>query len=215
MLKHADKTRFAFKTALVGLLVFGGAQAFCAGVENVHSAVKTVPVDLRRIAVLPLTSERDYDLEEGSRALSTVLIEELIKTKKFEVVRVSPDTLKSGTGRVAWSGEDALPANFFNALSNAYGCDAVLFAQLTTFRPYAPMAVGWRFKLVNITTGQILWAADETFDSGEPDVVSAAKRFARQELGARMNDDGWKVLHSPRCFGRYSVASLLTLLPER
>jgi hypothetical protein len=35
----------------------------------------------------------------------------------------------------------------------------VPFAELTAYRAHAPLAVGWRLKLVDACSGQIVWAA--------------------------------------------------------
>jgi len=52
---------------------------------------------------------------------------------------------------------EILPPDFLDSLQRVYGCDAVLFCELSTFRAYAPLAVGWRMKLVDVRTRQILW----------------------------------------------------------
>jgi hypothetical protein len=187
----------------------------CYHPDNTFAYLRYLPPTLRRVAVLPLVSENSRgDLPEGCEALSPVLLDELNKTKKFEVVSISAEELRSHTGRTGWAGTEILPADFFDSLQNSCGCDAVLFCQLTVFRGYAPLAVGWRFKLVDVRSRQILWAADEVFDAGQPAVLNAAFHYQTAELHDCKND-GWALQNSPRQFGQYAAAQLLATLPAR
>ena len=137
--------------------------------DNVFVYPPKLALNLQRVAVLPLAAENSAcDLPEGCDALSPVLWEQLVKTKKFEVVAVDADKLRSRTGRANWTGAENLPPDFLAFLRREYGCDAVLFAELTAYRAYAPLAVGWRLKLVDARSGQILWSADELFDAAHP-----------------------------------------------
>jgi len=186
--------------------------------DNVYAYPPKLSLELQRVAVLPLAAEiTSSDLPEGCEALSPILLEQLMKTKKFEAVAVAADQLRSRTGRAAWTGTENLPANFFAFLRREYGCDAVLFAELTTYHAYAPLAVGWRLKLVDTRTGQIIWAAEEQFDAARPAVAQAARQFAQHQPFFQMAGDekNWVALNSPRQFGRYSAAALLETLPER
>jgi hypothetical protein len=204
--------------------------------QNVFISSSILPKDLKRVVVLPLTCERSRtDLSDGCEMLDPILQTELIKTKKFEVIPAGSEMLDNLTGRFGWTGAEVLPPDFFNSLEQTYGCDAVLFCQLTEFRAYAPLAVGWRMKLVDVHSQKIIWAADEVFDVGEPAVARGAEQFEkhqqhihgesvflfktllkladRQPLPAL--DDQWEILNSPRCFGQYSAVKLLQTLPER
>jgi len=186
--------------------------------------------------MLPLACDTpDCSLSDGCQMLTPVLQAELIKTGRFEVAATDPETLRNCTGRLSWTGEEALPSNFFDSLKQYYGCDAVLFGHLTTFRSSPPLAVGWRLKLVDIKTGQIIWAADEIYDASNPIIAKAAQRYEKREqphqslvfhiysfLAWCINtptrsalDDQWNILHSPRYFAEFSADQLLKTLPER
>lgn len=185
--------------------------------DNVFLAAPKLPADVKRVAVLPLACDgQQTDLTAGCDALGPILAAELTKTKRFEVIQVSPEELWRLTGRADWTGEEVLPADFLNSLKKEYGCDAVLFCQLTEFRAYPPLAVGWRLKLVDISLQKTIWAGDEHFDAGQPAVIAAALRYQQQEQ-RQFGDDttDWLAVTSPRWFGQYSVASLLDTLPAR
>jgi hypothetical protein len=185
--------------------------------DNVFKASPDLPVDLRRVAVLPLAWEgSSSDLSQGCETLGPLLLAELIKTKKFEAVAVNPEDLRSQTGRFSWTGAEILPADFFDSLQRVYGCDAVLFCQLTVFRPYAPLAVGWRMKLVDARTGRIFWTVDKIFDAEQQTVLNQARHFhiAGQWILSDPSND-WLVENSPRQFGQFAIAQALCTLPNR
>jgi hypothetical protein len=163
------------------------------------------------------------------------LLAGLSKTQKFEVIPAGPEMLRSLTGQSAWTGAEVLPVNFFDSLQRTYGCDAILFCQLTAFCAYAPLEVGLRMKLVDVHSLKILWAADELFDAGEPAVAKGAEQFEKLQQNVHGKtrsllkriltfadrqpqsalDDQWDILNSPHYFGQYAVVKVLQTLPER
>ena len=170
--------------------------------ENVFRYSESLPADIRRVAVLPLACENQRtDLQEGCEALNPILQGELIRTKKFEVVSANADLLRNRTGRLTWTGAEILPRDFFSSLREAYGCDAVLFCQLTVFRAYAPLAIGWRMKLVDVRTRQTLWAADDIVDAGEPAVPEGAGTLLADRAADLLQDPGRRVYPGAGCAG--------------
>lgn len=185
--------------------------------SNIHREGTNLPVTLRRVAVLPLaTSLAGADDAAAREILEPILQDELAKSKRFEVVKVSPERLQQHTGRSGWAADDTLPLDLLSYLRGAYACDAVLFSQVTVFRAYPPLALGWRFRLVTADGKVTPWAVDEVFDAGESAVANGARRYQQgaQKPGGPM-DDSHAILNSPRRFGRYSVSALLATLPER
>lgn len=185
--------------------------------DNIFQARDKLPGDIRRVALLPLACDaRQTDLAAGRDALEPVLFAELVKTKHFEVVQISREELWRLTGRAEWTGAEVLPAGMLDTLKQASGGDAVLFSELTTFRAYPPLAVGWRLKLVDIRRKQTLWAGDEHFDAGNRAVIAGARSFLRHDQ-VLLDDSsgGWLAVNSPRRFGQYSIDSLLNTLPAR
>jgi hypothetical protein len=185
--------------------------------ENVYAAKGPLPANIRRVIVLPLVcEENNYDLDEGRTVLEPVLVAQLIKTKKFEVVCSDAEFLKSRIGRAEWANEETLPPAFFTLLREGSGCDAVLFSRLTVFRAYPPLAVGWRLRLVDVQTGRTIWAGDEVFDEGQCAVENGARRHQlTQERDPAGAPDEWFIQNSPSKFGEYTAARLLATLPGR
>jgi hypothetical protein len=188
--------------------------------ENVYRSDKRLAPGIKRVAVLPLTaSDSTEALEAGMEALEPVLQSELGKSRRFELVPVSGEQLRQWTGRSSWRSDEALPAELFEQLRAGTACDGVLFSQLTVYRAYTPVAVGWKFRLVECTRerkGKILWAVDEVVDSGEPDVVRSAREYYSQHVrNETVLSDPAMVLYSPRQFSRFSLDALLATLPTR
>ena len=215
---------------LTGLFALSGVLASCQSAplhlglfrrdyqpDNVYAYPAKLSLNLQRVAVLPVAAESpDGDLPEGCAALTPVLWDQLVKTKKFEVVAVDAAKLRSRTGQANWTGMETLPADFLAFLRREYGCDGVLFAELTAYHAYAPLAVGWRLKLVDARSGQIVWAADELFDAARPGVSRAAQKFEQPGfILPFLRDENWVAINSPSRFGRYSAAALLDTLPDR
>jgi len=185
--------------------------------DNIFLAGGKLPGDIKRVAVLPLACDgRQTDLAAGRDTLEPVLFAELIRAKHFEVVQISREELWRLTGRADWTGGEILPSEILDSLKKESGCDAVLFCELTEFRAYPPLAVGWRLKLVDVRQKKTLWAGDEHFDAGNPAVIAGARLYLRR--GQVVLDDsagGWLAVNSPRRFGQYSIDSLLGTLPAR
>lgn len=176
-----------------------------------------LPTDLRRVAVLPLAIPiKNPAFEHGREALDPVLRAELKKIGRFGCNWVSEPELQRWTGQSRWRVDDQLPAQFFEILRRETGCDGVLFSELREYRPYSPLAIGWRFRLVDKEGQVTLWAADEVFDAGYGPVANSARRYqiAQEELPPGLQDSR-TILNSPRRFGQYTAAALLATLPSR
>lgn len=204
--------------------------------KNAFQAVAALPEAIKRVTVLPLACGNSASgLADGCDMLTPVLQKELAKTKAFEVVAMSADRLQSCTGKAGWTGTEALPANFFDVLNKADACDAVLFCELTSYKPYVPLAIGWRLKLVEVHTQKVLWEVDEVYDASDPAVAKNAQEFQKMqqnETGKTKSfatrvwgfldretpsdlDDQWDILNSPRYFGQYAATTSLESLPKR
>ena len=109
-----------------------------------------------------------------------------------------------------------LPHDLFDRLRQATGCDAVLFASLTSFQAYPPLRMGWKLRLVDCHQNQTWWAVDEVFDAGSDSVAAAAEAYARASLNPPTALPGGSgVLYSPRRFGQYTAYAVVNTLPER
>ncbi|MBT3567916.1 MAG: hypothetical protein HN494_03640 [Opitutae bacterium] len=173
-----------------------------------------LPIGFTRVAVLPC-----YFADEDSPLLDyvdEVFLQELTKQRLFETVQISTEQMKTlfGVRRLSSSGE--LPETFLPDIENATGANGVLLVDLGSYRAYKPLALSIRSKLVDIKSSDFLWAIDETFDAGQPDVILAASQFQRvaqvNNISART---AGSATASPRAFAKYVANSTFSTLPIR
>lgn len=179
-----------------------------------YTCAECLPQHVKRVVLLPIYSE---DVEgQLANNLDDTLGHELQKQNRFEVVKVSRHQLKGQFRKEQMSSVDVLPYDLLEKFNNKYAADAVLFVDLTEYRPYKPMALGMRSKLVDVFSGDLLWSFDETFDTGNPHVAVAARRF---QLGHQKTtfplDSGTSVLKSPHRFSQYVAYNMFRTLPVR
>lgn len=185
--------------------------------SNVFKLESKLSPDLKRVVVLPLTLTTDAgSAASAAGTLSQTLRGELGKARLFELVDVDALTLKSMTGRGEWGAEERLPRDFFEKLVSRYDGQAVLFATVTTYRGYPPVAIGWRLRLVDAKSFRILWSVDEVLDAGQPAVANSAQRYyLDQRFVTEQLVDASTILGSPGRFAQFSVAALVATLPSR
>lgn len=174
-------------------------------------------MEILRVAVLPFPRTGKVQADTASRtALEPVLVAELRKRKRFELVQVTPEELSVWTGKSAWSTTESLPPKLLSSVREHTGCDAVLFAALTTYHPYPPLSIGWNVKLADCREGLIWWSVDEIFDAGNESVAAAAEAYGRKEmmLPAPLLENS-AILDSPRRFGQYTAWAVASALPAR
>jgi hypothetical protein len=141
------------------------------------------PAGMRRLAVLPIYSTRPID--QTQRDMDGIFRAELSRLVKYEIVQVSRTDMASVINREAVSSSEIIPSPVISMLRQKYGADAVLFTDFTLFRPYRPLAIGVRSKIVDLKTMDIIWMADGILDSAEPDVSEMATQFSNSGLQMR------------------------------
>lgn len=211
---------------LVALVAAGLSMAF-GGCAAVHHALTPPPrpqnytappvegKTLRRVALLPLWSEKlpgDY-LRELDAAFSA----ELTKMALFEVVPVSRGQMEGAFGERQLASIDALPAGALSSLRTRFAVDGVIFTDLTHFSPYRPVSMAVRAKLVDASNGEIRWAFDHVYDSGNAAVAESAKRFQLRYTNEHqpLRSDGGTILLSPSRFAKYVASqTYASLRPE-
>ena len=185
-------------------------------VRNVFRKEPNLPINVRRVAVLPVAyREASAAQVSGREGLEPVFHNELTKAARFETIFIEPSQLKQWTGRERWDAYEDLPPRLFRLLAEKSGTEAVLFSNLSEYKAYPPMVIGWRMKLVS-NDAEVLWAVEELFDAAEEPVSNAARRYDRAQV--RNNpvlEDSRSILLSPTRFGQYTLQSVLETLPNR
>jgi hypothetical protein len=171
---------------------------------------------LGRVAVLPLSG--DVQPAEALREMDRTFHAEFNKPHVFEGVPVSRNELMSIIHRDQLSSREAIPQELLQALEEKYNVEAILFTDVTHYRPYRPIAISVSTRLVSLRTNQVLWAIDSAFDSAEPGVAAAARNFSKlteQNPVLLKASDSSGVLLSPQRFARFVAREVFATLPKR
>ncbi len=185
--------------------------------KNIYRGVEKLPRDVKRVAVLPLRIDgKDFATEQARPGLEKALLGEMAKAERFELVRVKPEQLRDWSGKLAWGVEEELPEGLLERIRKETGCDGVLFCQVTGYRAYPPLAIGWRLRLVDVEGLRVWWAADEWFDAGDAAVANAARKHYMDRAPRPLAlADAQQILYSPLRFGTYTASALAATCPTR
>lgn len=224
--------RLRFGAVLARLLPAAAALVFLAGCQsppihvlpqprykptNVYRKGPVLDSEVRRVALLPMSGLLPTEtFQAGVDSLQPILRSELEKTRRFEVIVITPEQLQRWTGQGVWRADEQLPPDFFDRLHDETGCTAVFFDQLSRYEPYQPVAIGWKLCLVYNKEHQIFWSTDEVFDAGDSAVANSARDYEADHISTTSPiPDPNAILSSPSRFGQYTLHALLTTLPER
>lgn len=181
---------------------------------NVQGAPK-LPETVRRIALLPSAAQFPVT-EETLTRIDQSLALGLSHAARAEVTPVTRDQLAYLTGARQWLSTAVLPSNFLSKIDGATGADAVLLIDIIDYSPYPPLRIGIRAKLVQFSTGQVLWAFDNLFDASNPEVTNAARRYHSQGDPVKNPADlSSTILQNPTRFAAYVGAATFATLPPR
>lgn len=134
------------------------------------------PAGMRRLAVLPIYANRPID--DVQRDMDGIFRGELSKVVKYEIVQVPRSEMLQLTSNEAISSSSIISADVVKSLRQKHAADAVMFIDFTVFRPYRPIAIGVRAKIVDLRNMEVIWVADGILDTAEPDVAALATQFA-------------------------------------
>ena len=147
--------------------------------QPVYSGVAW-PAGMRRLAMMPIYANRPID--DLQRDMDGIFRGELSKVVKYEIVQVPREEMLQLTSRESIFSSSVIPASVIKALRQKYAADAAMFMDFTVFRPYRPIAIGVRAKIVDLRNMEVIWVADGILDTAEPDVATLASQFAGMGL---------------------------------
>ena len=169
---------------------------------------------IRRVVILPVCGGTLAPVETAS-AFDPVVAAALERQHRFEVVPFPREEFlrRFHVGEV--SSVAALPHDLVATLRREYAADAVLFVDLTVFRPYRPIALGLRAKLATLDRGtRLIWSFDNVFSADDQAVANAARHhFLGSDRGGVPADLSSGVLQSPTRFADYAADAMFTTLP--
>jgi hypothetical protein len=173
-----------------------------------------LPANIRRVVLLPAAAGTVAE-PESVVALDAVLVAELQKQNRFEVVTLSRGECRQRFHVDEFSSTGALPHDFMAILRRDYAADAVLFVDVTVFKPYRPLALGLRAKLATVEDGvRLLWTFDNVFSATDEAVANAARHhFLESDRHGVPADFTQGVLQSPSRFSTYVASAMFQTLP--
>lgn len=179
-----------------------------------HRGDVRLPEDLHRVVVLPVHGGTLAEAE-STEVLDAVLVTALQRQQRFEIVVVSRTECRRLFGAADFSSVGALPHGFLDKLAAHYAVDAVLFTDLTVYRPYQPLALGFRAKLVGTRDVRMVWAFDEVFSAEDPRMRRSVRLHQRTAAPAALVDPAPAVFQSPARFGAVAAEIMFGTLPPR
>jgi hypothetical protein len=176
--------------------------------------IERLPVYFNRVVVMPV------HLGGLSQSISDfvddVFNQELAQARLFETVRLSTHSCKSYFGKERINSSDSLPDNFLEVLKSQTQANGVLFIDVLGFHSYRPLSISLRAKLVDLNSGDFMWAVDETIDSSRASVIASSRIYENthhvRALSAKTSSS---VLQSPRTFTKFSAHKIFSSLPSR
>lgn len=173
-----------------------------------------LPAEVQRVAVLPVDGGAIAG-EESAAAMDAVLLTALQRQMRFEVVVVSREECHRLFGASAFSSVAALPHGFLEKIASNYAVDAVLFTDLTVYKAYRPLALGFRAKLATVRDVRLVWAFDEVFSADSQPMRNSVRSFYRRGDHPAPSDPVPAVLQSPVRFGAVAADLMFRTLPPR
>lgn len=173
-----------------------------------------LPADVQRVALLPV-SGGSVAGEESAMAMDAVLLTALQQQTRFEVVVVSREDCHRLFGATSFSSVAALPHGFLERIANHYAVDAVLFTDLTVYKAYRPLVLGFRTKLASVRDVRLIWAFDEVFPADAQPMRNSVRSFYRRGDHPAPSDPVPAVLQSPVRFGAVAADLMFRTLPPR
>ena len=120
----------------------------------------------------------------------------------------------NGVQRV--SSTNSLPNNFLSIIEAKTQANGVLFTEILNYSPYRPISVSVRSKLVDLKSGELMWAVDEIIDSGHASVQLSASMFQNSsQVRALSQKTSGSALQSPRTFLKFAASSIFSTMPQR
>ena len=176
--------------------------------------IERLPLHFNRVVLLPC-SYPDPD-NAILKFCDQIFYQELSQERIFEIIHLSTEELRSLVGHKRVSSTQRLPANFLKILEDYTSANGVMFIDLDSYKPFRPMSLGVRAKLIDLKTGEFMWAIDETFDAGHASVIVGASQYQdTSQVRALSDRTSGSVLHSPRNFSKYVASTIFSTLPKR
>jgi len=189
------------------------ADAVPFAVTNLYP-IERLPVYFNRVVVMPCSYQGNTGNLLGFA--DNIIQQELAQARIFETVPLSTRDCRRLFGKERISSSESLPDNFLTLLKSETQANGVLFVDIQSYQPYRPLSLGIRSKLVDLNSGDFMWAVDETMDAAHASVIASAQLYQNSlHVRALSSKTSGSVLQSPRNFTKFVAHSLFSTLPSR
>ncbi|TVM00963.1 MAG: hypothetical protein CV087_11800 [Candidatus Brocadia sp. WS118] len=166
---------------------------------------------IHRVLLLPFEHnvDRDAVIDEVTEAFAV----ELRKLGSFEVVLPEENRATLALDRGIWT-RGTVNLDTVLTLKKQYDADAIIFGNITHYRPYEPMLLGVKVGMISTDSGLVVWSADGVFDSNENEMAELVKQYF-ESTHQKNALYGWRlILLSMRRYSQFVANQITkTLLP--
>jgi hypothetical protein len=170
------------------------------------------PANLRRVAILPLHDTSGRLPASFVTSHDAIWRRTLDRSQRTEFVGLTRTQLTLWSRHETLASTDLIPPDLLPRIARETDAQAVLFLDLNHCSPYPPLALSIRARLVDLSTGETVWMADELFDSGTDATARAARHYAKANASG-LGDTTSGILQSPTRFAEYAFQAVAELLP--
>lgn len=173
-----------------------------------------LPVETTRLAILPAAWPEN--IPGDRKAMDDAVVAAISRTGRLVAIPVDLPTARDAFGQGRPRSLDYIPGDAFARLHRVTAMEAVLFVEIVHYRPYRPIEITLRMRMIDPHSLQALWAIEGTYNSGHPGTARAAIEYASaQQLSPAPIEPQPTILVSPRQFTRFALDSTLATLPPR
>jgi TolB-like protein len=102
-----------------------------------------------------------------------------------------------------------------SSIREALKTDAILTGSITQYQPYPHMSVGIRLRLLDLRTGQLLWALQQVWDGSDKVVAARMKGYFKTQMRKGYEPLKWELaVVSPRHFRKFVIYEIVQTLPK-
>lgn len=69
-----------------------------------------------------------------------------------------------------------------SAIRRTLKCDAILVGTITEYRPYPHLTLGLRMKLIDVSSGELLWALEQVWDASDKATEGRIKKYFDRQM---------------------------------
>ena len=193
----ADNLKYAL-ALLPAVMLLGCGDSPAGGHRGVNYYLSSAQ-DLRsigRVAFVELSADEDH----GGQVAADTTDELAVALRDNRLFAV--DIIHSSDpqyARAPWDSAGGLTFEQIAELHRDLDCDAILIGTITTYQPYPHMRMGLQLKLLDLRSGQLVWAIDQAWDTTEARVEQRLKKFFSTHMRKDYEPLGWRLaLTSPR-----------------